>query len=192
MNLEQSLNLYREKLISAEKSVDLNSVQGVVNVIKQGIEKNANVFIAGNGGSASTASHFAVDLGVGSIKYGLHIKAYSLMDNSAVMTATANDFDFQEIVTKQLTHLASKDDVLIVISASGNSINLTEAVRLANNLGVQTISFTGFNGGLLRKLAKHNVHVSTEIGEYGIVEDIHLSICHRVTETLRMKVEEQC
>lgn len=190
MNLEQSLNFYREKLISAEKSVDLNSVLGVVNVIKQGIEKNANVFIAGNGGSASTASHFAVDLGVGSIKYGLHIKAYSLMDNSAVMTATANDFDFQEIVTKQLTHLASKDDLLIVISASGNSINLIKAVRLANNLGVQTISFTGFNGGLLQKLAKHNVHVSTEIGEYGIVEDIHLSICHRVTETLRMKVED--
>jgi D-sedoheptulose 7-phosphate isomerase len=190
MDLEQSLNLYREKLIAAEKSVDLKSVLGVVNIIRHGIEKDATVFIAGNGGSASTASHFAVDLGVGSLKYGLKVKVYSLMDNSAVITATANDFDFQEIVTKQLSHLATEDDVLIVISASGNSVNLKNAVELANNLGVQTISFTGFQGGMLQKLARHNVHVSTEVGEYGIVEDIHLSICHRITETLRMGGEK--
>jgi D-sedoheptulose 7-phosphate isomerase len=192
MDLEQSLSLYREKLISAEKSVDLKSVLGVVNIIRHGIEKDATVFIAGNGGSASTASHFAVDLGVGSLKYGLKVKVYSLMDNSGVITATANDFDFQEIVTKQLSHLATENDVLIVISASGNSVNLKNAVELANNLGVHTISFTGFQGGMLQKIARHNVHVSTEVGEYGIVEDIHLSICHRITETLRMGGEKQC
>jgi D-sedoheptulose 7-phosphate isomerase len=190
MDLDESLNLYREKLIYAEKSVDLKSVLGAVNIIKQGIERGATIFIAGNGGSASTASHFAVDLGVGSLKYGLWVKVYSLMENSAAITATANDFEFQEIVTKQLSHLASRDDILIVISASGNSINLTDAVNYANNLGVHTISFTGFDGGLLQKLAKHNVHVSTEIGEYGIVEDIHLSICHRITEILRIMGEE--
>lgn len=186
MDLVKSVNLYRDKLISAEKSVDLKSVLDVVNIIKHGIANDSTVFIAGNGGSASTASHFAVDLGVGSLKYGLQVKVYSLMENSAAITATANDFEFQDIVTQQLSHLASKDDILVVISASGNSINLTKAVHLANNLGVHTISFTGFSGGLLKELAKHNVHVSTEVGEYGIVEDIHLSICHRITEILRM------
>jgi D-sedoheptulose 7-phosphate isomerase len=144
------------------------------------------VFTAGNGGSASTASHLATDIGIGGLNRTQPIKAMSLCDNSAVITASANDNGYQSIFKDQLKTLAKPDDLLVVITASGNSLNLISAIELCKSLGVEVFSLTGFDGGKVRKMTLgKNIHVETPIGSYGIVEDLHLSICHMVTECLR-------
>ena len=147
---------------------------------------NSTVFIAGNGGSASTASHFATDIGVGSMHRANPVRVVSLGDNAAVMTALANDLDYSAVFEQQVRLLAKEGDLLILISASGNSPNLLNAAKAAKEIKVNVFSLTGFDGGELRNLTLgNNVHVKTEHGEYGLVEDAHLAICHVVTECIR-------
>jgi len=146
----------------------------------------AVVYVAGNGGSASTASHFATDIGVGSLRRANPVKVVSLCDNAAVMTALANDIDFDAVFEQQIKLLGKADDLLIVISASGNSQNLIKAVEQAQELNMKVFSLTGFDGGALKKLTPgSNVHVPSRIGAYGLVEDAHLAICHVITECVR-------
>ena len=108
-------------------------------------------------------------------------KTLSLADNTSYITALANDYGYDKIFAYQLEQLLQKGDVLIAISASGNSQNLIEAVKYANGEGVTTIGMLGFDGGKLLPLCDYNIHVKTEIGEYGPVEDIHLFIDHIIT-----------
>ena len=183
-----------EKLITEYftlgKSV-LGSISPVeVALLAQAIDNsrksNQTVFVAGNGGSAATASHFATDIGVGSLRRLNPVKVICLNDNVAVLTAVANDVDYNSVFEHQLNLLAQSGDLLILISASGNSENLLKAAEAANKLGVNVLSLTGFNGGKLREITTgRNVHVETEIGSYGLVEDAHMAICHVVTECLR-------
>lgn len=144
-----------------------------------------NIFIAGNGGSASTASHMATDLGVGSLRRKNPLRVVSLVDNVAVLTATANDLAFDQVFSQQLLLLGRKDDVFICFSASGNSRNLTNAVTDAKTLGMITISVTGFDGGMLKNMTDHNIHIETKIGSYGVVEDVHSTVNHLLTEIIR-------
>jgi D-sedoheptulose 7-phosphate isomerase len=97
----------------------------------------------------------------------------------------ANDRNVESIFSAQLSILGQSHDTLLVISASGNSQNLIKAVEEAKRLGMQTLGLLGFDGGYLRKICDHSILVRTEMGEYGIVEDVHLSICHNLTEALR-------
>jgi len=151
-------------------------------------QEGGRVFIAGNGGSAATAEHFAVDLGVGShIRSAKNvINAISLSSNSAVLTALGNDVSIDSIFSKQL-EVMNPDirDLVFVISASGNSPNIVQLLEVARNLKVTTCALTGFDGGRARELVDISIHVRTLVGEYGIVEDIHLAICHAITEILR-------
>jgi D-sedoheptulose 7-phosphate isomerase len=145
------------------------------------------VFIAGNGGSASTSSHFATDIGVGSLRRKNPIRTISLCDNLPAITAISNDFNYDHSFADQLRLLAKRGDLLIVISASGNSKNIIEAIKNAKELGVDTYSLTGFDGGEVRRLTMgRNIHINTPKGAYGLVEDAHLAICHAVTECLRL------
>lgn len=146
------------------------------------------VFTAGNGGSASTAEHFAVDLGVGSLNrsFGSQIDVVSLSSNLSVITACANDINFGEVFSRQLlVHNPSKKDLLIVFTASGNSENIINVMRIAREHNLTTCAFTGFDGGVAAEVAEIPIHLESNIGEYGIIEDIHLSICHAITEILR-------
>jgi D-sedoheptulose 7-phosphate isomerase len=146
----------------------------------------STVYIAGNGGSASTASHFATDIGIGGLNRTQPVRAVSLCDNSSVITASANDHGYDLIFKDQLTTLARPGDLLVVITASGNSMNLIRAIEACESLGVEVFSLTGFDGGKVRKMTLgRNIHIETPLGSYGIVEDLHLSICHMVTECLR-------
>ena len=150
------------------------------------LEFRVRLFTLGNGGSASTASHFATDIGIGSEMRSNPVRAISLCDNSAVMTAISNDIGYSAVFEQQLRLLAQPGDLLIVISASGNSQNLLDLVLVANNLGVTTYSITGFDGGKLKEMTQGaNVHVESKQGAYGLVEDAHLAICHVVTECVR-------
>jgi D-sedoheptulose 7-phosphate isomerase len=173
-----------EKLLT---QIPNKEVMKLAIAINQARKTESTVYIAGNGGSASTASHFATDIGIGSLNRANPVRSVSLCDNTAAITAIANDMDYSSIFAQQLKLLGKQGDLLIVISASGNSDNLLKAVEVASELGMESHSLTGFDGGKLKQLTLgRNIHVETPKGAYGLVEDAHLAICHVVTECLRL------
>lgn len=142
-------------------------------------QKNQIIFL-GNGGSAATASHFANDVAGGPRSWDNPYRALALTDNVALITAIANDHGYDKIFELQLKVLMRPGDLVIGISASGNSPNVLSAIKYANeNKGI-TVGLTGFDGGELAKMAKLNIHVPTAKGEYGPVEDIHMVVDHLV------------
>jgi D-sedoheptulose 7-phosphate isomerase len=160
--------------------VDLDSIARFISILLEARENNANIFFIGNGGSASTSSHFANDLAIGTNQYIKSFRAISLTDNLSVITAIANDYGYEEIFTRQLKVIAKKGDVLVGISASGNSKNLLNAFEFANENEIKTVAITGFDGGALKLMSHENIHIPTENGEYGPVEDLHMILDHLV------------
>lgn len=175
---------YISELHNAISSIPVSLVEKSAELILTRSQSNL-IFLAGNGGSASTASHFATDLGVGSLLRKNPARAISLCENISVLTATSNDLDYSQVFSQQLELLGRRNDIFIPISASGNSLNLVNAVQKAKSLEIFTISITGFDGGELSKIADINIHVPTKLGSYGVTEDVHLSICHVITEIIR-------
>lgn len=152
---------------------------------------NNSIWIFGNGGSASTAEHFETDLSYVRHKIkNLKIKAFALTGNSALVSAIANDVGFEKIFSHQLLRKASKGDLCIAISASGNSLNLVHAIDVAKQIGLISIGLLGFNGGTLANKVDFPLIVESEIGEYGLVEDAHLAICHAISENLLTKIKK--
>lgn len=150
-------------------------------------KKSATVFFAGNGGSAATASHFAQDLAEVGRKTGKAIiKTFSLADNVPTITALANDYGYETIFSRQMDERFKKGDVLVAISASGNSLNIVNAAKHAKKLGGVVIGFVGFDGGKLAGICDHLLHVKTANGEYGPVEDIHMILDHMITTYIMM------
>jgi D-sedoheptulose 7-phosphate isomerase len=173
-----------EKLLA---QIPNEEVMKLAIAINQARKTESTVYISGNGGSASTASHFATDIGIGSLNRSNPVRSVSLCDNTAAITAIANDMDYSSIFAQQLKLLGKQGDLLIVISASGNSDNLLKAVEVASELGMESHSLTGFDGGKLKQLTLgRNIHVETPKGAYGLVEDAHLAICHVITECIRL------
>jgi D-sedoheptulose 7-phosphate isomerase len=140
-------------------------------------DNKQTIFFLGNGGSASTASHFVNDISLGSRQFENPFRAVSLCDNQAVITAIANDDGYENIFLQQLQTQAKPGDSMVCISASGNSQNLVKAVEWSKANGIYTISLTAFDGGYLKKHTDLNIHVPTKIGEYGPAEDLHMVIC---------------
>ena len=150
------------------------------------IDSDKSIWIMGNGGSASTAEHFETDLSF--VRLGDTLKslrASALTANSALITAIANDIGFEFVFSHQLRRKAKAGDICILISASGNSTNLLEAIRIAQQLDLISVGILGFDGGKLAELVDYSVIVSTEIGKYGPVEDVHLAICHELASIIR-------
>jgi D-sedoheptulose 7-phosphate isomerase len=167
------------------RSVDMDKLDAVVQRLHAAREGGSCVYVMGNGGSAATASHFANDLGKLPRKPGqAPIRAVSLTDNVAWVTALANDEGYENIFTGQLDRLLQNGDVVIVISASGNSINLIRAVEMARQRGADTIAILGFTGGKLRGAADITLLIPSRPGYYGPVEDVHLVIEHVITDCL--------
>jgi D-sedoheptulose 7-phosphate isomerase len=172
-----------QKILS---NISLLEVAALASAIEKVRDSGSTVYIAGNGGSASTASHFATDIGIGSQMRSNPVRVISLCDNSAAMTAISNDIGYSAVFAQQLRLLAQPGDLLIVISASGNSQNLVNVVIAANDMGIAVFSMTGFDGGKLKEMTQGaNVHVESMQGAYGLVEDAHLAIFHVVTECVR-------
>jgi D-sedoheptulose 7-phosphate isomerase len=181
------LTTYFKKIQDIIDNINVNEIDHLVTEILNIKKNGGTLFIAGNGGSASTASHFATDLGVGSLAKPNPVRAISLCDNVSVLTAVSNDLNFDSVFDQQLKLLGKPNDLLVLISASGNSENLLRVLHTATLMGVRVFSLTGFSGGNLRKMTVNfNIHIETPIGEYGLVENIHLSICHAVSESIRL------
>lgn len=173
------------------QGLDRNAVARVIATILQAREQGNRIFFVGNGGSAATASHFANDVAIGTRCASKPFKALSLTDNHAIITAVANDDGYEQIFVKQLEVLMESGDVLIAISASGNSANLVAAVDYANACGNHTIGFTGFDGGKLRARCSDCIHVPTEPGEYGPVEAAHAFLVHLIGNYLLQLVKRE-
>lgn len=172
-------SLYLSKLLS---EIDFDAVREVAHRIIDQASKGKTVYLIGNGGSASTASHFATDLiHCSYLNHKPIIKALSLAENVAIITAIGNDKGYDYVFSRQLESVAQKGDILMAISASGNSQNLIEAFKVAKKAGMHTVALVGFDGGKLAKMSDHVVHVKTNSGEYGPVEDTHLFLDHMIT-----------
>jgi D-sedoheptulose 7-phosphate isomerase len=165
--------------------IEVSSIQRVIEVLRRARDKRSQVFIAGNGGSAATASHWVNDLGKATKRSGrLPLRVVGLADNTPWLTALANDEGYERVFAGQLENFAEPGDVLIVISASGNSPNLVEAVKLAVERGMTTVALLGFDGGKLKSLVQELVFIPSERGQYELVEDVHSVVCHAVTRAL--------
>jgi D-sedoheptulose 7-phosphate isomerase len=148
------------------------------------------VFIMGNGGSASTATHFVCDLAKNTRAAGQpDFRVIGLADNMAILSAYSNDEGYENVFSRQLASLVEPEDVVIAISTSGNSPNVLEAVRVASEAGARTIGFTGFDGGHLAGLVELDVHVPSSRIEQ--VEDIHLVLEHLMCLVLREMAQEK-
>jgi len=142
------------------------------------------IFIMGNGGSASTASHFVCDLSKNTRREGWpHYKVIGLTDNMAIFSAYANDEGYENVFARQLTNLIGRGDIVIGISASGNSQNVLNAMSEAKKFDATTIAFTGFDGGRLGSKVDIHIHVASNIIEH--VEDIHLMLEHMIVRILK-------
>ena len=160
--------------------LDHDEIVKVINLLLDARQTGNKIFFIGNGGSAATASHFANDLAIGTRTNSNPFRVMSLTDNNAVITAIANDYGYENVFVKQLEALYSKGDLLVAISASGNSPNLLKAVNFVKKRNGLTIGLTGFDGGKLKKIVDYVIHVPTDKGEHGPVEDIHMIFDHIV------------
>ena len=158
--------------------LDRDEIVKVINLFLDARQSGNTIFFIGNGGSAATASHFANDLAIGTRSNSNPFRVLSLTDNNAVITAIANDYGYENVFVKQLEALYSEGDLLVAISASGNSPNLLKAVNFVKKRNGPTIGLTGFDGGKLKKIVDYVIHVPTDKGEYGPVEDIHMIFDH--------------
>lgn len=182
---------YVDYLSGVLKAIDYDSVATFVNLLVEARNRGSVVYFIGNGGSASTASHFANDLAIGTLAREKPFRVVSLTDNQAVLTAVANDFGYEEVFSQQIQVLGKPGDVLVAISASGNSPNLLRAMHSASQQAITTVAITAFDGGQMRVQADHGVHVPTEAGEYGPAEDAHLILNHLVGNYLMRLVRSE-
>ncbi len=177
---------YFDQVKQAIDQLDHKQLNNLVSVVWNAYLKNRTIFFIGNGGSASTASHIAADIGK---NIGLPFKTLALTDNVAWITALGNDLSYEDIFMEQLKNFARPKDVLFVISGSGNSGNVVKAVKWANQNKVITVGLLGFDGGKLAKIVNHVVLVWVK--HYGIVEGVHSEIHHYLVESLKLKKNER-
>lgn len=173
------LAAYRDRLLSTISSIDLESVSQAVEWFKDARSAGRTIFVAGNGGSAATASHFVCDILKGaSFGKAARFRIQAIHDSLPTLTAYSNDVSYAEAIVEQLKNFAQAGDVFLAISGSGNSPNVVRAMEYANTLGCRTIALTGRDGGRLGPLAGLNIHVREP--HMGRIEDAHHVICHMI------------
>lgn len=178
------LRRYFDRIATLAREVDPSEVAALAQAMLSTIQSSGQVFFIGNGGSASTATHYVNDLVMATARYGKKLRAVSLSDNISLITGIGNDYGYDEVFAYQLRAFGQPGDLVVAISASGNSPNLVAAFKYASSAGIKTAAVLGFDGGILKQLAVNVVHVSTEVGEYGPVEDLHLAINHAIAAWL--------
>ncbi|AOT70568.1 D-sedoheptulose-7-phosphate isomerase [Geosporobacter ferrireducens] len=174
---------YRKDLILQIQKIKNDELIKIVEAIYNCYMNDKGIYIVGNGGSAATASHLACDLAKIADKFGKGLRAICLNDSSAILTAIANDIDYKMIFSDQMSRVSQGGDILIVLTASGNSSNIIEAVKFAQENNIYSIGLLGFDGGEV--LEKLDNYILIDNYNYGVVEDVHLSICHMISLMLK-------
>jgi D-sedoheptulose 7-phosphate isomerase len=181
MNKQTFVQGYLSEMTSVLSQVDTGEIVRFLDVLEAAHRDRRRVFIVGNGGSAATAAHMANDFMLGAAKYGGHgIRAHALSDNVPTLTAAANDISYAEVFARQLSVLAEPEDVLVTISASGNSPNILRVIETARGIGLRTVGFLGMGGGEAAPLL--DVAIVVPSNGYGAVESVHLVLDHLATE----------
>ena len=193
---DELIRSHLTKTIESINSLDESKLTFFVEKIIETIAKKNTILFAGNGGSASTASHFVNDL-LTAYTYEQtaerpftykKAKVQSLTESTGIVTGLTNDFNFDDIFVNQLRTISDAGDMLVIITASGNSQNLLNAVSYANENGIFTVAIVGFDGGKVSKMAQLVLHAKTDKGDYGPAEDVHLVINHAVASLIRDKL----
>jgi len=168
-------------------SLDRAALERIVARLDAARRRGATIYVAGNGGSAATASHWVNDLGKATRQAGVaRMRVMSLTDSVPWMTALANDEGYDCVFAEQLENFAQPGDLLVLISCSGNSPNLVAAVDCARAHGVETVALLGFDGGALKDRVDEHLLVPSARGAYELVEDVHGVVCHICTRALAL------
>jgi D-sedoheptulose 7-phosphate isomerase len=176
---------YLDRVCREVQSLDLGQLENICQIIEDAYHAGRFVFIIGNGGSGSTASHICEDLAKATLRdfeNQKRLRVLSLTDNTAGIMAWGNDEGYDRIFIEQLKNLASPGDLLLAISGSGNSPNILKAVGWANDNGLTTVGITGFSGGKLKALGHYNLHAPVD--DMGIAESLHLVVFHWIIDDL--------
>lgn len=179
------LDDYKVRLNRILEQIDAGTLTKVIDAMITAFKENKTIYVIGNGGSAATASHMQADFSF-FVRYFTKFRPriIALTDNTPVITAVGNDISFDDIFTEQLRGRFTKGDVLIAISASGNSPNLIKAAEFANSLEGTTIAFIGFLGGKLKEISKIPLYTPNAKGDYGTIEDVHMILNHVIVNYL--------
>jgi D-sedoheptulose 7-phosphate isomerase len=175
----QFIRDYLSQLDATLRALPHDQIIGIIDAVRDARDRDAQVFIVGNGGSAATASHFAVDLGKGASMAGdRRFRVFSLTDNVPWISALANDLSYADVFVEQLKNFARPGDLLVAFSGSGNSENVLRAVRYANEIGCRTIGLSGFSGGKLKDEAQECLVMQAD--HMGRIEDGHFVVQHLI------------
>lgn len=186
MDYKDQITAYLDMEKEVLEDIPKEDISNVMNVLEHARLNGKRVFTCGNGGSASTASHYASDFNKGvSLEQDIKYDFECLSDNVPMMMAIANDISYDDIFVLPLKNKLKSGDVVIGISGSGNSENVVRALEYANETGAETIAICGYSGGKIKKLAKYNIHVNVD--NMQIVEDVHLILNHLMVYILRKK-----
>ena len=182
-NFQKFLNKYLLDLSNSIKQSNINELEKVPNKILETIKKNGTIYVCGNGGSAAIANHYVCDYSKFLRQHSkLKPKVISLSNNMEIITAISNDISYDEIFKYQAENLFEKNDLLIIISSSGNSKNIRKLLKFSKKKGIKVIGFSGFDGGYLKKSSNISVHISAK--NYGISEDAHHILMHIILQYL--------
>jgi phosphoheptose isomerase len=180
---------YNNKLSQTFNDKHFNELSKITKFLEKKIKTKNQIFVCGNGGSASISNHFLCDFNKGiksSSKYKIIPKVISLANSIELITAIANDISFGKIFKNQLENLGNKNDVILIFSCSGKSQNILQVVKLAQQKKIDVISFIGFSdNNYLKKNSKFYINLDTK--NYGLTEDLFQSIMHMISQYLRIK-----
>ena len=183
MDYKPNIKAYLSNLKNTIDAISVESINELINILEKARDEDRNVFIMGNGGSAATASHFVCDFNKGLfIEDRKNYRFICLNENLPSLMAYANDLSFDDIFVGPLRSYFCKGDVVIGISGSGNSMNVINAINYANKNDGVTIGLTGYDGGKLFKIAKHNLHIPVD--DMQITEDLHMILDHCIMNVL--------
>jgi D-sedoheptulose 7-phosphate isomerase len=172
-------DIYKTELLAAIDRIDTGLVQQAIEWFREARDGSKHIFVCGNGGSASTASHFACDIVKGaSYNRDSRFRIMALTDSIATITAYSNDVSYDCVFAEQLKNFAQPGDLVMCISGSGNSPNVLRAMEYANSIGCKTIALTGRDGGKLGPLAQLGIQVA--VPHMGRIEDAHMIVCHMI------------
>jgi D-sedoheptulose 7-phosphate isomerase len=185
-NVKNFYQEYTNILTDVLQSLNLKNLSKFSNELEKKILTNKNIFVCGNGGSAAIANHLVCDY-IKLLRKNTKLKprVISLSTSIELITAISNDFSYDKIFSEQLSYLANKGDLLILISSSGNSKNIINALRFCKKNKIKTVGLSGFKGGYLSKNADISLHYNCE--NYGISEDSHHIVMHVIIQYLRQK-----
>ncbi len=186
----ENVNAYLERLRSAIDGLPQDRLTALGEMLYRAYRNEKQVFTLGNGGSASTASHMAADIAKNTIGPNMpRFRVLSLNDNAALLTALANDLGYEHVFSEQLKSLVRAGDLLIVVSGSGNSPNVVNAIRYAQSRSAEVAGVLGFDGGEAARIVDLAIVVPSD--KYGVIEDVHLVINHIMVDYFQGRLEDE-